>query len=629
MSESRGHTVDTARSEALERLVDLSVDMLCVATMSGRFLVVNPAWCLTLGYGEEELRGGRAIELVHPEDRERTLAEASRLAVPGVEVVDFENRLMHRDGSHRWLVWSARSDGERLYAVARDVTERKGVERRMREASSRFRSAFENAPIGMALFRLGRDSQNRAFEVNRAACELLRYSEDDLVNRVVPADVVHPADFAIGGHEVLALLRGEVETCSFEKRFVRGDGRVIWAGVRLSLVRDATGRPHHGICQFVDVTDRREAYEALRQSEQRLRTMVQTTHEGIWTLDANDRTSFVNARMAAMLGYTVEEMLGRPVSDFLDEEGKRFVHSRIADRRRGISDQYELKWIGKNGREVVGILNGAPLLDADGGYAGAFAMITDITERTRQERAVRASEERYRNIIETTTEGVWMIDRDHRTTYVNRRMAEMLGHTVDEMLGKPVSQFVPDKGVPGPDHELGPGASGEGTDAREVRYLRKDGSEMWGLLSGSPLTEGFGEYGGALAMVADITERKRSEEAVARLAAIVESSPDAIFSTDLDGRITSWNPAATGIYGYSEEEAVGQSVWMLAPPDRIDESRQVARTLLAGGSRVAYLTEAITKDGRRIEVLPSVSAIYSADGRMAGSLAIVRAAKPY
>ena len=96
--------------------MDLSVDMLCVATMAGRFLVVNPAWCLTLGYDEGELIGRRGIELVHPDDRERTLEEARRLTVPGVEVVNFENRFLHRDRSHRWLVWSARSDGERLYA---------------------------------------------------------------------------------------------------------------------------------------------------------------------------------------------------------------------------------------------------------------------------------------------------------------------------------------------------------------------------------------------------------------------------------------------------------------------------------------------------------------------------------
>jgi PAS domain S-box-containing protein len=615
MSKGGGHPAGTARSGELERLVDLAVDMLCVATMSGRFLVVNPAWFLTLGYHEHDLRGRRAIDLTHPDDRERTLAETAKLITPGVELTDFENRFLHSDGSYRWLVWGARSDGERMYAVARDVTERKRVEERMQEANSRFRGAFENAPIGMALFGLARGSGHRPFQVNRAACELLRRSEQELLTSVVPAEVVYPPDLEIGRDQIRSLLRGETESCGFEKRFVRGDGSVMWANVRLSLVRDGGGRPDHGICQFHDVTDRREAYEALRSSDERLRTVVETTNEGIWTLDAHDRTSFVNARMAEMVGYTVEEMLGTSVFEFVDHEGEQAMRARLARRRRGVSDQYERRFVGKDGQEVFTIVNASPLASADGSYAGSFAMVTDVTERTRHERAVQASEERYRNIIETTTEGVWMIDSDHRTTYVNARMAEMLGYSVDEMLGKPVAEFMP---------EPSDAAAAPGADPREVRYRRKDGSEMWGLRSGSPLTDGSGAYGGALAMITDITERKRSDEAVARLAALVDASPDAMFSTDLDGLITSWNSAAERIYGYSEAEAVGQPVRMLSPPERAEQSGELARALCAGESVVAFHTDAATKDGRTIAVAPSISAIRDAAGEVVGAVAIVR-----
>jgi PAS domain S-box-containing protein len=355
--------------------------------------------------------------------------------------------------------------------------------------------------------------------------------------------------------------------------------------------------------------------------------MVQTTHEGIATLDAGDRVTFANARMAEMLGYTVDEMLGRPVTDFYDEEGRREIQARLAGRRRGVSDQYEIKLVGKDGRELWAILSGSPLTDSEGRYAGGLAMVTDITERISHERAVRKSEERYRNIIETTTEGVWMIDGDHRTTYVNRRMAEMLGYRVEEMLGKPVSEFVPEEGRAGLDAELG-GAGADAGRPREVRYLRKDGSEMWGLLSGSPLTDGSGAYGGALAMIADITDRKRSEAAVARLAAIVESSPDAILSTDLEGRITSWNAAAERLYGYTEQEVIGRSAWMLVMADRLEEAREVGRTVHGGGSMVDFLSQARHKDGRTIDIAPSVSAIKSPDGKRVGTLAIVRLVPP-
>jgi PAS domain S-box-containing protein len=392
---------------------------------------------------------------------------------------------------------------------------------------------------------------------------------------------------------------------AFELATRRHAGGPIWI---------EASRSPGGAWEFDDVTAQRDAIEDLRQSEERLRTMVQTAHEGVWMLGPDDRTTFANARMAEMLGCTVEQMIGRPPTDFLDDEDRELALAKLAGRRRGVSDQFEMRWRTKDGRELWTILSATPLTDSEGGYAGTFSMVTDISERMRHEQAVRASEERYRNIIETTTEGVWMIDGDHRTTYVNRRMAEMLGCAVEEMLGRPVSDFM-----------VGGGGTEPRADrAREVRYRRKDGSEMWGLLSGSPLTDGSGGYGGALAMVSDITDRKRSEDSVARLAAIVAASPDGIFSTDMDGRITSWNAAAERIYGYTEEEAIGESGWMLVVPERLDEAREVGRTMQEGGSMVDFVSQARTKDGRIIEIAPSVSAIHSKTGEIVGTLTIVR-----
>ena len=482
----------TATTSELERLVDLSLDMLCVTTLSGRFLVVNPAWTLTLGWCEQELPGRRALDLVHPDDRERMLAEGARLTEPGTEVHDFEVRVRHKDGSYRWLMWSCRSDGERLYAVARDVTRR------------------------------------------------------------------------------------------------------------------------------------RHADEELRRNDQWLRKLVSTAHEGIWVLDAEDRTSFVNDRLAAMLGYSIEEMLGRPVYDFLTEHGCSIARSRLASRRSGVSDSQEVRVIRKDGSELWGILSGGPLTDEDGSYTGSLDMLVDISERRGREQALRASEERYRNIVETTSEGVWMIDADHRTTYVNRRMAEMLGYTVAEMLGRSVNDFVPPTRRPDADASLERRRQGI-SEQREIRYVRKDGSEMWGLMSGSPLTDGNGGYGGALAMISDITERKQAELELARLAAIVQSSPDAIFSTDMEGNLTSWNRAAEELYGWSEAEAVGSSAYMLSPPEQMEMSERMAEFVRRGGSQEAFRTVAYRKDGSTMAVEPSVSAIKGQGGTIIGVLAIVRA----
>ena len=487
---------------------------------------------------------------------------------------------------------------------------------RTREDEGMLLKAYERTPLPLVLWVPDSERGVRGIDPNRAMCDLIGYSAAEFA-ALGPDDFIHPDDMGIGADDLRRLLSGEIESCVYEKRLVRSDGGVIWAELTLSGASYRDGVPEYGICQIQDITDRREALDSLRASEQRLRKLVETAHEGIWILDADDSTTFANGRLADMLGYEAHELIGRSVYDFLGEQGRSVMRARIAARRRGLSDSQEMRFIRRDGREQWVILSGSPLSDESGEYAGTLEMVADITERKLREEALQASEERYRNIVETTSEGVWMIDADHRTTYVNRRMAEMLGYSVEEMLGRPVADFTP------ADQDLD---TMQRDEEREVCYLRRDGSQMWGLLSGSPLADGKGGYGGALAMITDITERKRAEGELAKMAAIVESSPDAMFSLDLTGTITVWNAAAEALYGYSSEEAIGQSAWMLVPPDQVEERRELKPGLMAGGRVKAFRTTTRRKDGTIIEIEPSVSAIEDASGKVTGILAIVRAA---
>jgi PAS domain S-box-containing protein len=487
---------------------------------------------------------------------------------------------------------------------------------RTREDESMLLKAYERTPVPLVLWVPDRERLLRAIDPNRAMCDLLGYSSAQLVTLGI-VDLVHPEDIEVGRADLTRLLRGEIDSCRYEKRLVRADGSLIWGEITVSTASSRDGVPEYGIVQIQDVTERRHAIDSLRASEQRLRKLVETAHEGIWILDDDDRTTFANGRLAEMLGYEPGELNGRPVYDFLAEGGRAVMRARLAARRRGLSDSQELRFVRRDGHEQWVMLSGSPLTDEAGGYAGTLEMVADITERKLREEALRASEERYRNIVETTSEGVWMIDADHRTTYVNRRMAEMLGYSVEEMLGRPVADFTP------AEHHLD---MMQRDEEREVCYLRRDGSEMWGLLSGSPLADGKGGYGGALAMITDITERKRAECELARMAAIVESSPDAMFSIDLTGTITVWNAAAEQLYGYSRAEAIGSSAWMLVPPEGVEERRRLKADLMAGGRHEAFRTTARRKDGTIVAIEPSVSAIKDDAGKVTGVLAIVRAA---
>jgi PAS domain S-box-containing protein len=217
-----------------------------------------------------------------------------------------------------------------------------------------------------------------------------------------------------------------------------------------------------------------------------------------------------------------------------------------------------------------------------------------------------------------------MIDADHRTTYVNPRMAEMLGYEVDEMLGRPVVEFTPSDRHGGVRKHIQSRRDGA-ADQREELLRHKDGSEVWVLLAGSPITDREGRYAGALAMMADITERKRAEARAAQLAGLVEASPDAIVSVSLEGVIETINAAAERQSGWTAAEVVGQPVATVLPP----ESAAVVPLLLtevAAGKPIERLrTELVAKDGRREDVSLSLAPIPGRDGAAAGIACVIRA----
>jgi PAS domain S-box-containing protein len=153
------------------------------------------------------------------------------------------------------------------------------------------------------------------------------------------------------------------------------------------------GNPNGMVGTVQDITEQLDivgehAGQALRRSEQRYRQMLDTAQEGVWLRDANARTIFVNRRMSDMLGYTAEEMMGRPVSDFMDAEARAEAERRFARRRSGECQQHDVRYKHKDGSDVWTIVSASPIYDDDGEFAGVFGMITDITERKRQEETV-------------------------------------------------------------------------------------------------------------------------------------------------------------------------------------------------------------------------------------------------
>ena len=144
--------------------------------------------------------------------------------------------------------------------------------------------------------------------------------------------------------------------------------------------------------------ERQQAEQALRRSEEKYRRIVDTAHEGMWVVDDARTIVFVNQRMAEMLGYSVDEMIGRSARDFIADESSEQANERMERRRAGIAEQFDLRFRRKDASDCWGIVSTTPMLTEDGGFGGALGMVTDITERKRAEEELRRSSEQIREM---------------------------------------------------------------------------------------------------------------------------------------------------------------------------------------------------------------------------------------
>jgi PAS domain S-box-containing protein len=191
----------------------------------------------------------------------------------------------------------------------------------------------------------------------------------------------------------------------------------------------------------LDISKRRTIEEHLKESEERYRIIVETAREGIWLLDEHHKTSFVNERMAQILGYEREEMLGKTPYEFTDEDKWKEIDIKFEKSKQGESEQYEFTLRKKDGEPVCLLIHSNPFM-RDGVYKGGLAMITDITARKEIERKLMESERKFRSLVQNSSDIITVHDENRCYTYVSPAITGTLGYKPDFFLGKDVIDFI-------------------------------------------------------------------------------------------------------------------------------------------------------------------------------------------
>jgi two-component system cell cycle sensor histidine kinase/response regulator CckA len=444
----------------------------------------------------------------------------------------------------------------------------------LRESEARFQGAFDHSTIGAAITSPAGDW----LRVNRALCNLLGYSERELVGRNFQS-LSHADDL----EHNLALLRraldGETDRYEMEKRLLHASGHFIWVRLNAALVRDAVGRPLYLIGQFQDVTERRRAEEQLRVSEERHRRVVEAAHEGICTVDVEGRITYANARLAHMLDCTNEALVGKTLFAFMTAEANFDARTRFARHQRGIAEIVDLELERADGTTLWVQKSVSSLFDPDGRFVGAVYLLTDVTARHAAQQQVAENERLFRALTEQSSELVCVLDAGATIRYANPAFVRLLGYAPDEMIGRCGFDFVePGDAVRVTDVFGALATQPGGLVHVEYGVRHRDGtrrlvSAVAHNLIGDPAVAGV------VVNAHDVTERRLAEDALrkteARYHRIAANAPGMVyqFVQHPDGtyRVPFVSEGARDIYGLDPREierAPASIIDVVHPDDR-------------------------------------------------------------
>lgn len=389
-----------------------------------------------------------------------------------------------------------------------DTTERRAVEEALRESEERFRGVFESSAIGVAVTML----DGRFIEANQAFCSITGYTEQEL--RALDCDTLtHPDDRAGMWRLIGQLVSAEIPTFVLEKRYQRKDGRTIWVQNSVSAMRDAGGRPEHLIVLCEDVTARKQAEEAMRQSEERYRAIIATTPECVKVVSADGTLVHMNESGLGMIGAERPDVVvGKSVYNVIAPEFQddfRMFNERICGGERG---SLEFDIIDLNGRRHHMETHAVPLRQTDGSTV-QLAIARDVTERRRAERNTLL----LGAIVDSSDDAIVSKDLNGIITSWNRSAERLFGYAAEEVVGKSITIIIPPDRLSEEPEILRRLQRGERVDHFETIRRRKDGTLLNISLTISPVKDARGTIIGASKIARDITDRKRTEQAIQEL----------------------------------------------------------------------------------------------------------------
>jgi two-component system, cell cycle sensor histidine kinase and response regulator CckA len=509
-----------------------------------------------------------------------------------------------QDSSGNWYVGG----------IGVDITDRKRAEEALQESEEKYRAIFEGAAEGI----LVADVETRKLRfANPALCQMFGYTSEEIVQLNVsdihPAESIQPV---VAAFEAIGKIEKILEP---NLPCLRKDGSIFYA--------DVVGKPaviekrKMNVGFFTDITDRKRAENALRESEEKYRILVEKSHEGILVVQDGIH-KFVNPAATRIWGYSEEELLSRPFGDLIHPDDKDMVLDRHGRRAKGekLPGRYPFRIVTKDGTNRWVEIDSAAI--SWEGKPAVLVFTSDVTDRKLAEEALKESEEWYRSIVEESFDGIF-VHNGVKMVYANSVLHEMLGYSAGELAGMDhwlichpaYRQEVRERGMAR--------MQGEAV-ARDFDFQlqRKDGSYFDAevhagavKVKGEPCVRVW---------VRDVSKRKRLEVVQRRLATAIEQSADAIVITDTQGIVEYVNPAHERITGYTRDEVVGSKTLLFKEQGIGPEFERQFFDSIAAGKVWSSRTVGRRKDGTLYDTDVTISPVRDPNGKIANFVGLER-----
>ena len=562
----------------------LSPDAMAINAIPGaQFLEVNDAFTRLVGYTREEIVGKTALEMnlwMDPSHRARVMARLQE----GSEVRDEEFLCRTKSGETRTFLFSGKviEQGGRPLSLtlARDITARKKTEEALHASEERFRNLIQDSHVGILL--LGPATE--AIFANQAALDMFGLSWDEAMgNNISRTFTPIREDGTDLPRTMLPGVRA-IQTRQTIRNQVVGWRRpesddVLWTLIGAIPQFTDKGDITSVILSLTNITELKRAEEALRSSEELFRTLVENLHVGVVLLGANQEIQFANRASFKMFGMGEDQVLGKKIMDLdptpINEDGTEMPFSNRPVTRAIASKQAVLNWVMgyrlPRSTDVLWLQGEAvPLFGENGEVERVIAAFSDITKRKQAEEALRASEERFRGLIEAMHVGIVLLGPDTETKYVNQAALEIFGVTLEQAFGNRISMtyftLIREDGTKIPRSML-PGVRAVETKQtirnQVVGWQRRESNDViWTLVDAVPQFTPQRGIEDVILSITNITGMKRAEEALQKseelFRTLVQNSDVGVVLYGPNHEIQFANRASLDMFGRKEEEVLGE-----------------------------------------------------------------------